>query len=200
MRFHWGYEEYFVLTSLAHSRCLAELGMADTARYSLESDVKFWKDESKRIANDLLLGDNPERFLFSDFAKEVPVSNLIEWLDFAHGEEKGYEQLDELRAMTTGWYTGIDRKEIGRKTGRAFSTIGQKISRKTDAEMEWQLKKVVPSFQKLIARNSVLDGYVGQYQYLEEHNILPSTFENEIANISPEFHVDGYIILEPSLN
>jgi hypothetical protein len=195
-----GYEEYFVLTSLAHSKCLAELGMLDIARHSLESDVTFWKDESKRIAHDLLLGDNPERFLFSDFAKDVPVSNLIEWLDFAHGEEKGYGQLDELRAMTTGWYTGIDKKEIGRKTGRAFSNIGQKIARKTDAEMEWQLKKVIPSFQKLIARNSVLDGYVGQYQYLEEHNILPSTFEKEIANISPEFHVDGYIILEPTVN
>ena len=195
-----GYEEYFVLTSLAHSRCLAELGMLDTARHSLQSDVTFWKDESKRIAHDLLLGENPERLLFSDFAKDVPVSNLIEWMDFAHGEEKGYEQLDELRAMTTGWYTGIDKREIGRKAGRAFSTIGQKISRKTDAEMEWQSKKVIPSFQKLIARNSVLDGYVGQYQYLEEHNILPSTFEKEIANISPEFHVDGYIILEPSLN
>jgi hypothetical protein len=195
-----GYEEYFVLTSLAHSRCLAELGISDTARHSLESDVTFWKGESKRIAHDLLLGDNPERLLFSDFAKNVPVTNLIEWLDFAHGEEKGYEQLDELRAMTTGWYTGIDKKEIGRKTGRALSNIGQKISRKADAELEWQLKKVIPSFQKLIARNSVLDGYVGQYQYLEEHNILPSTFENEIANISPEFHIDGYIILEPSLN
>jgi hypothetical protein len=195
-----GYEEYFVLTSLAHSRCLAELGMGDTARYSLESDVTFWKSQSKRIAHDLLLGDNPERFLFSDFAEAVPVSNLVDWLDFAHGEEKGYEQIDALRAMTTGWYTGMDRKEISRKTGQAFSNIGQKISRKTDAELEWQLKKVVPSFQKLIARNNVLDGYIGQYQYLEEHNILPSTFENEIAKISSEFHVDGYIILEPSLN
>jgi hypothetical protein len=195
-----GYEEYFVLTSLAHSRCLAELGMLGTARDSLESDITFWKDESKRIARDLLLGDSPERFLFSDFVKDVPVSNLIEWLDFAHGEEKGYERLDELRAMTTGWYTGTDIKELGRKTGRTLSSIGQKISRKTDADLEWQLKKVVPSFQKLIARNSVLDGYVGQYQYLHEHNILPSTFENEIANISPEFHVDGYIILEPTLN
>lgn len=195
-----GYEEYFVLTSLAHSRCLAELGMSDTARHSLESDVIFWKGESKRIAHDLLLGDDPERFLFNEFAEAIPVSNLVEWLDFAYAEEKGYEQLDALRAMTTGWYTGIDTKEFGRKTGRAFSNIGQKISRKADAELEWQLQKVIPSFQKLIARNNVLDGYIGQYQYLEENSILPSTFENEIANISSEFHIDGYIILEPSLN
>ena len=193
-----GYEEYFVLTSLAHSRCLAELGMLDTACRSLESDVAFWKDQSRRIARDLLLGENPERFLFSDFANDVPVLELIEWMDFAHDEEKGYERLDELRAMTTGWYTGIDKKEIGRKTGRALSNIGQRISRKADAELEWQLNKVVPSFQKLVARNDVLDGYVGQYQYLAEHNILPSIFENEVANISPEFHVDGYILLEPS--
>lgn len=195
-----GYEEYFVLTSLAHSKCFAELGMLGTARDSLESDVTFWKFETKRIARDLLLGDNQERFLFSDFVKDVPVSNLIEWLDFAHGEEKGYARLDELRAMTTGWYTGTDVKEFGRKTGRTLSNIGQRISRKTDAELEWQLMKVVPTFHKLIARNSVLDGYIGQYQYLEEHNLLPSAFENEIANISPEFHVDGFVILEPSIN
>jgi hypothetical protein len=195
-----GYEEYFVLTALAHSRCLAELGMSDTARHSLENDVTFWKGESKRISHDLLLGDNPERLLFSDFVKDVPLSDLVEWLNFAYGEEKGYERIDELRAMTTGWYTGIDKKEIGRKAGRTLSNIGQKTSRRTDAELEWQLKKVVPSFEKLIARNSVLDGYVGQYQYLEEHDILPSMFESEIANIPPEFRVDGFIILEPSLN
>ena len=195
-----GDEEYFVLTSLAHSRCLAELGILDTARHSLVSDVTFWKEELKRIAHDLLLGENPERFLFSDFAKDVPVSNLVEWLDFAHGEEKGYEQLDDLRAMTTGWYTGTSYKEFGRKYLQMMPVVRQNAQRKTDAELEWQMKKVIPSFQKLIARNSVLDGYVGQYQYLEEHNILPSTFEKEIANISPEFHVDGYILLEPSLN
>jgi hypothetical protein len=195
-----GYEEYFILTSLAHCRCLAELGMLDIARHSLENDVTFWKDESKKIAHDLLLGDHPERFLYSDFAEDVPVSNLIEWLDFAHGEEKGVERIDELRAKTTGWYTGTDYKEFGRKTGRMVSNIRETITRKTDAEKEWQLNKVIPSFQKLIARNNVLDGYLGQYQYLEEHHILPSTFENEIANISPEFHVDGYILLEPSLN
>ncbi len=193
-----GYEEYFVLTSLAHTRCLAELGMLDTARHSLENDVVFWKNESRRIARDLLLGENPERFLFSDFVENVPVANLIDWMDFAHDEEKGYEQLNDLRAMTTGWYTGIDKKEIGRKTGRALSNIGQKLSRKTDAELDWQLNKVVPSLQKLVARNNVLDGYISQYQYLEEQNLLPSTFENVIASISPEYYVDGYIILEPA--
>jgi hypothetical protein len=195
-----GYEEYYVLTSLAHSRCLAELGMLGTARQSLENDVTFWKEESKRIAHDLLLGENPERFLFSDFVKDVPVSDLIEWLDFAHGDDKGYEQLDQLRATTTGWYTGTDRKEILRKNWQMMPVVRQNTQRKTDAELEWQLKKVVPSFPKLIARNKVLDGYVGQYQYLEDHDILPSRFEKELANVSPEFHVDGFIILEPSLN
>jgi hypothetical protein len=165
-----GNEEYFVLTSLAHSRCLAELGMLDTARRSLVSDVTFWKEESKRIAHDLLLGENPERFLFSDFAKDVPASNLVQWLDFAHGEQKGYEQLDELRAITTGWYTGTGYIEFGRKYLQMMPVVKQNTQRKSDAELEWQLKKVIPSFEKLIARNSVLDGYVEQYQYLEEHN------------------------------
>lgn len=193
-----GYEEYFVLASLAHSRCLAELGMLDAARRSMESDVTWWKGKTRKIVS-YLLEDNPEQFLFSDYVEAVPVTSLITWLNFAYDEEKGYERIDELRAKTKGWYTGFDKKDIEHRTGRTLSSIGQTILRKPDEKLEWQLKKVVPTFQKLVARNNVLDGYISQYQYLEERNILPSTFEKEIENISPEFTVDEYLILEPSL-
>jgi len=193
-----GYEEYFVLASLAHSRCLAELGMLDAAYRSMESDVTWWKGKTRKIAS-YLLEDNPQQFLFSDFVKDVPVTSLITWLNFAYDEEKGYERVDELRAKTKGWYTGLDKKDIEQKAKRTLSSFGQTILRKRDEKLEWQLKKVVPTFQKFVARNNVLDGYVAQYKYLEERNILPSTFEKEISNISPEFKVDEYLILEPSL-
>ena len=200
-----GNEEYFVLTSLAHTRCLSELGMLDTARRTLEEDVIFWRDTSKKIALNLL-GDDPERFLFSEFVEDVTVSDLIEWMDFAHGEEKGYEQLDNLRAMTPSWYVEVVGKEVGKKTNqrgsitKQISSFVSLFSGKKDNELDWQLKKIVPTLQKLVARNSIFDGYIEQYKYLEEHNILPSVFQSELAKISSELYVDGYLILEPKIN
>jgi hypothetical protein len=91
------YEEFFCLTSLAHARCLAELGMLDMAYRDLEDAGEFWKKQALRIAKKFLLSDSPERFLFSDFAQDVPVSVLVEWLDFAYEEEKGYGWIDELK-------------------------------------------------------------------------------------------------------
>jgi hypothetical protein len=73
------YEEYFCLTSLAHARCLAELGMLDMAKQDLEEASEFWKMQAQRITNQFLLGDNPERFLFSDFSQDVPVV-LATWV------------------------------------------------------------------------------------------------------------------------
>ena len=61
------YEEYFCLTSLAHTRCLAELGMLEMAQRDLEEARIFWKEQACRIANGLLLGKYPERFLFRKF-------------------------------------------------------------------------------------------------------------------------------------
>ncbi|MCP4369937.1 MAG: hypothetical protein GY797_17750 [Deltaproteobacteria bacterium] len=49
-----GYEEYFSLTSLANTRCLAELGMLDIAKRNIEDDSKFWAEQARRIANDHL--------------------------------------------------------------------------------------------------------------------------------------------------
>lgn len=193
-----GYEEYFSLTSLANTRCLAELGMLDIARRNIEDDCKFWEEQARRIANDHLLGQNPERFMFSDFVEDVPTTQLIEWLDFAEGTEKGYEWIDELRSRTDTWYAQGRYSDVGKGTSKVVSSIGKVFARKTPAGIEIEKQKIIPALQKLTARDKVLQGYVVQYELLEENDITPSQLEEKIAQIEPESVIDGYIILQPS--
>lgn len=187
------YEEYFCLTSLAHARCLAELGMLDIARRDLEQTNEFWKTQSQYIANKFLLGKNPERFLFSDFSQDIPVAVLIEWLDFAYGKENGYLWLDELRNKTKPWYSGNNNGII---ENGLWDTITS-FTVKTEA-LKNQKEKIIPSLQKLVARNKVLSGFVAQYELLEKHNITPTEFEQKIALLPETAKVNGYIILRPS--
>ncbi len=192
------YEEYFCLTSLAHARCLAELGMLDMANRDLEEASEFWNKQAQRIANKFLLSDSPERFLFSDFAQDVPVSVLVEWLDFAYQEEKGYGWIDDLRGKTRSWYSQDDYAGVA----KGFPSVGKMFSKKIKAvkpiEIDQDRKRVIPSFQKLVARSNVFEGYKAQYGLLEANNITPSEFESKVALFAPEAVVDGYLILQPA--
>lgn len=196
------YEEYFCLTSLTHARCLAELEMLDMASRDILETQIFWKEQSRRIANDLLLSENPERLLFSDFAKDVPVSTLAEWLDFSYGEEKGYGWIDELRGKTRPWYAEDGYVEVGKGAAKVTSSLFNVASRYTgkviEKDIDRQQTKVLPSFQKLVARNNVLEGYVEQYRLLEVSGTTPMEFEAKIGSIAESEAVDGYLILEPS--
>jgi len=192
------YEEYFCLTSLAHARCLAELGMLDMANRDLEEASEFWNRQAQRIANKFLLSESPERFLFSDFAQDVPVSVLVEWLDFAYQEEKGYGWIDDLRGKTRSWYSQYDYAGVA----KGFPSVGKMLNRKIRSvkliEIEQDRKRVIPSFQKLVARSNVFEGYKAQYGLLEAHNVTPSEFESKVALFAPEAAVDGYLILQPA--
>lgn len=193
------YEEYFCITSLAHARCLAELGMLEMANRDLDEASEFWQTQAHRIANNLLLSDSPERFLFSDFSQDVPVSILAEWLDFAYQEEKGYGWIDELRGQTRAWYAQGDKAGVV----KGFPSVGKKILNRgnravklteIDQDREW----VIPSFQKLVARSNVFEGYKAQYELLETNNVTPSEFENEMALLAQTATVDGFLILQPT--
>lgn len=193
------YEEYYCLTTLAHARCLAELGMLDMANRDLEEASEFWNRQAHRIAKNFPLIDSPERFLFSDFAHDVPVSVLVEWLDFANEEEKGYGWIDEFRGKTTSWYSQDD---FALRAKAGISQVNKMFSRKTradklpriDKDREW----VIPSLQKLVARSKVFEGYKAQYELLETHNVTPSEFERKAALLASEAAVDGYLILKPA--
>ncbi|MCA9975166.1 MAG: hypothetical protein KC413_05425 [Anaerolineales bacterium] len=193
------YEEYFCITSLAHTRCLAELGMLEIANRDLEEASEFWKKQAQRIANEFLLNNSPERFLFSDFAQDVPVSALVEWLDFAYQEERGYGWIDELRGQTRSWYAQDDNAGIAK---RASSFAGKILHREQRAvkltEIEQDRERVIPSFQKLVARSNVFEGYKAQYELLEANNVTPSKFESEMALLAQTAAVDGFLILQPT--
>ena len=192
------YEEYFCITSLAHARCLAELGMLDMANRDLEEASEFWKKQAQRIANEFLLSDSPERFLFSDFAQDVPVSVLVEWLDFAYQEDKGYGWIDELRGQTRSWYAQDDNAGVA----KGFSFVGKMLSRENKAvklaEIDQDRERVIPSFQKLVARSNVFEGYKAQYELLETNNVTPSEFESKVALLALKAAVDGFLILQPA--
>jgi len=97
------YEEYFALTGLARTRCTAELGELNLAHNEMVAMHTYWQQHARRIAKRYLLGKYPERFLFRDFAEELPFAMVMEWLDFANNETKGYLWIDELRKRTPSW-------------------------------------------------------------------------------------------------
>lgn len=56
---------------------------------------------------------------------------------------------------------------------------------------------LIPALRKLIARGAVLEGYVAQYELLEEQQMKPSEFELKLANLPESSLINGYLILEP---
>jgi hypothetical protein len=196
------FEEYFSLTALAHARCVAELGMLGMARRDLRETKDFWKVQARRIVNDMLFGDAPERFLFSDFVEDVPVSILVDWYDFAYAEDRGYGWIDDLRAKTKPWYAPETVRNIKAEPGRVISSLGKMVSRQSKAtpaiDLTVDKDTVIPSIQKLVARNNVMEGYGAQYELLETHNTTPAEFESKVALLANEAAVDGYLILEPA--
>lgn len=172
-------EEYYCLAALAEARCYAELAELDLARQKLTESTVYWQNQAQRIARELLLGKDPERFLFSDFVVEAPVSVLVAWLDFAHGEEEGYGRLDELRQKTLPWY---------RRSHRHLPPV---------RGYHFQKDTIISGLNKLVTRASILAGYVTQYELLATHQVTPLEFERQLAALASDA-VDGYLILQPS--
>ena len=172
-------EAYFTWVTLAQARCAAELGYLDNAYQEMKQHVAFWKQQSRRIAHDLLLGEQPERFLFSDFVTDIPITSLIRWLDFAHQEKKGVLWLDDLRSRTSSWYAKEPKK--GRLTHQERAKLKQ------DKEI------VIPTMQKLMAKEVIMRGYLAQYQFIQDHNIMITPLQREIEKVAK----GDIVILEP---
>lgn len=172
-------EAYFTWIALAQARCTAELGRLDVAYRELKTNISFWVQQSERIAHDLLLGEHPERFLFSDFVTDIPIMSLIKWLDFAHKEKKGVLWLDDLRSRTASWY----KKE----------QIKGRMSNQQRRELKQDKLIVIPTMQKLIAKEIIMRGYLAQYQLFQEHNVMIAPLQKEIESVAK----GDIVILEP---
>lgn len=181
-------EEYLVLTGLAQIRCTAELGMLDIAYKEAEEINCFWQTQAHRIAQEILIGKHPERFLATDFVDVVSVAELIQWLDFVHAEIKGLGWIDELRRkFNESWYSkGL------------FSNSGSGLNQNVGIGLEKEQKLVIPSLRKLVARSSVFEGYVAQYEILRNYQTTPSEFEKSVASLPKSSSVEDYLILKPN--
>lgn len=181
-------EEYFSLTALAQSRCTAELGMLDIARKEIDEMNEFWQVQAHRISTEILVGQYPERFLATDFVDSVPVTELVQWLDFTYQEKKGLAWIDELRGkINETWYS---------KSWLASSGSG--LNKNVGIGLQKEQQMLIPALRKLVARGSVFEGYVTQYELLEEQKMKPSDFEEKLASLPESSLVDGHVILEPS--
>ena len=193
------YEEYFCLTTLAHVRCVAELGMLDVAHQELQESRETWQTQARRIANQFILGDSPERFLYSDFAQVLPTAALVEYLDFAAGDEKRYDRLDELRGKMARYYTADLGTEVTRRASGVVSAVSRFYGTSAIPNFDLVSDKArrLPALAKLAARNNVIEGYVAQYQLMANINLPPSQLEAQIKQLPAKAAVDGFFILEP---
>ena len=128
-----------------------------------------------------------------EFSEELTVSVLAEWFDVNYDETKCYGWIDELRGKTIPWYEKDDHSNLGIfDLISGFSTSNSKTTR-----LEKQRNKVIPSIQKLVARNKVLTGFCEQYKLLETSNITPSDFDTKIKELADKHNTNGYVILQP---
>lgn len=182
------HEEYFSLTALAQARCTAELGMLDMAHKEIQEMNTFWQSQALRISRELLVSKHPERFLATDFVDDVSTAELIQWLDFVYEEKKGLGWIDELRRkFNEPWYSK-----------GWFSGAGSGLNQNVGIGLEKEQTMLIPALKKLMARGSVFEGYVVQYELLEEQQLKPSEFEHQLAALPESSLVEGYVILEPS--
>lgn len=182
-------EEYYSLTALAQVRCTAELGMLNIAAKEMEEMNEVWQTQAHRVAQEVLIGDHPERFLATDFVDDVSIADLAQWLDFVYDEQKGLGWIDELRRkLNEDWYSK-----------GWFSGGGSGLNKNVGLGLEKEQQMLLPSLKKLVARSSVFEGYVAQYELLETQQVKPSEFEQQLAALPASASADGnrYLILEP---
>jgi hypothetical protein len=175
-------EEYYCLVMLARSRCSAELSQFDLAQSELAADVKVWSEQARRAARDILIGKHPERFLYQDTVDIAPTSAIVEWLDFANNDPKGYGWIDVLRKDMRRWYR---TESVGVVVHGAYSQEKERI---------YERETVVSGLARLTARHQVLEGQVAQLALLQELNVTPSAFEQRVEQLA-SLAVEGYIIV-----
>lgn len=179
------YEEYFLIAAIARARCSADVGELGLAHEELSEAHTTWATHTRRITRDILLGAHPERFLFSDAAQQTSVAALVDWLDFAHDQDKGYEWIDELRHTMPHWHRDESRY--------VWASLGSSRERERARERD----VTIPALHKFATRNRVLEGHVAQAALLAEHNVVPAQFERWVHELAPTHAVDGYLIAEP---
>jgi hypothetical protein len=180
--------EYYLIAALAHARCYAILGNIELAHRDLGETLQVWSKQARRIARELLIGKHPERFLYSDYAPKVPLAALVEWLDYAHGTEKGLVWIEELRGALPAWHQR-----------RGIHASLPKVVLRERASVEREMRLAIPALELLVSRSRVLEGYLAQYQFLDEHRVTLIDYEGALAQLRESAGDGGqeYLIVMP---
>lgn len=163
-------EEYFSVTALAHTLCTAELGMQAAAAAELETTYQLWLSSVRRISTEVILA-SPERFLTPAYGS-VKTAELVDWLDFAHGTQHGIDWIDTLREQSAGFR--LPRFGLGTTDRLATELV-----------------------RKFCARDRILQGYVSQYAYFAEHDLLPGQQQQFVARLDADMGTGGCYIFLP---
>jgi hypothetical protein len=164
-------EEYFTITALGHALCTAELDMYKQAENELREAYGIWSTVAERISRDLVLRNEPERFMQSRYALHLKTDEMVDWLDFAYQADRGIDWVDDLRNESS-WLPRIPTKL------------------NTTEELELEVMR------KVVQRDRVYQGYVAQYDYFSDTATRPSIVQNYIESISEDQKVEeSYIFL-----
>lgn len=161
-------EEYFILTTLGHARCAAELGMTRQAADDLRESHGVWKRAAQRFVREQVIRDRPQRFFARKYANVLNMGELVGWMDFVEDKEQGYERLDHIRRETSR----IPHIDL--------------VSRVPKEEA-----LAIKTARKLVQRDRVLQGYVDQYAYMARTEQKPSQIQQYIEQIPEDRQING---------
>jgi hypothetical protein len=201
------FEEYLTLSALARAQCSAELGELKIAAEELEDFYSFWLHQARKIALENLIGKYPQRFFATDFVDIVTVNDIVNWLDFVNNDNKEYLWVDEIRlVMNEYWYKSSENNINGKNFKDKFQYLLDEFWRGRDqvrglnknegVGLEQEKNLIIPSLQKLYARNKILRGYCSQYNFFEENNIKPSAFQELLYQLPKKYIVNNYFLLQ----
>ena len=154
-------EGYFVVACLGNAICTSDLGMGDAAAKDLLRHYKDWKALARQHCIQLLELKSPTRLLDGRYVDDLPAATLIDVLDFARGEERGIEWLDELR--------------------RPLGIV--KVPNIVNID-----KPKVEFAKALTARNHVLDSFVAHFDYLASNKIPATEFSRALEDKAQPGH------------
>lgn len=162
-------EEYFVISSLGHVLCSAELGLVDEARADFQEAHAIWSNSSKNFINEHVLTNKPERLLGKKYFETIATHEIVEFMDYVSDDKLGVRQIDELR------------KKIGNFEFNIFNASAED-------------KPNIQVGRKLIERSLVLHGYEDQYSYLANTKQKPSILNQFFNSIESQNTIDGHLI------
>jgi len=158
-------EEYYTATALGHALCSAELGMYEQAANDIKTFHANWNLSVRNFVNESVLSKNPQRLLSDQYSKKISSQEIFSWIDFAKEEERGIDQLDDLRFL--------------KYRPRIFSKPSQDEIRSIEVA------------RKLVARNEIIQGYSDQYRYYASIKKKPSELQKYFDSLSADASNEG---------